>query len=93
MVFRLNEDFFDDIDQDEIINTDDIDNELDEEKHKITICVDRLRDKEYNKTYINNNRIREIDKYIRAFCYHTVMGLTVLDYYNDMSKRINYSIT
>ena len=76
MDFRLNEDFFDDIDQDEIINTDDIDdinNEPDEEKHKITICVDTLRDKEYNKTYINNNRIREIDKYIRAFCYRTVL--------------------
>lgn len=73
MDFRLNEDFFDDIDQDEIINTDDIDDEPDEEKHKIVICVDTLRDKEYNKTYINNNRIREIDKYIRAFCYHTVI--------------------
>lgn len=73
MDFRLNEDFFDDIDQDEIINTDEIYNEPDEEKHKITICVDTLRDKEYNKTYINNNRIREIDKYIRVFCYHTVL--------------------
>lgn len=81
MDFRLNEDFFDDIDQDEIINTDDIDNELDEEKHKITICIDRLRDKEYNKTYINNNRIREIDKYIRAFCYHTVIFNSYKIYY------------
>lgn len=73
MDFKLNEDFFDDIDQDDIINTDEIVIEPDEEKHKIAICVDRLRDKEYNKTYINNNRIREIDKYIRAFCYHTVI--------------------
>ena len=64
MDFKLNEDFFDDIDQDDIINTDEIVIEPDEEKHKIAICVDRLRDKEYNKTYINNNRIREIDKYI-----------------------------
>ena len=73
MDFKLNEDFFDDIEQDDIINTDEIDNEPDEEKHKITICVDTLRDKEYNKTYINNNRIREIDKYIRAFCYRSVI--------------------
>ena len=55
------------------INTDEIVNELDEEKHKFTIYVDTLRDKEYNKTYINNNRIREIDRYIRAFCYQTVI--------------------
>lgn len=73
MDLKLNEDFFDDIEQDEIINIDNIDIEPEEEKHKITICVDTLRDKEYNKTYINNNRIREIDKYIRTFCYHTVM--------------------
>lgn len=73
MDFKLNEDFFDDIDQDEIINTDEIDIEPYEEKHKITICVDTLRDKEYSRTYINNNRIREIDKYIRAFCYRTVI--------------------
>lgn len=116
MDFRLNEDFFDDIDQDEIINTDDIDdigNEPDEEKHKITICVDTLRDKDYNKTYINNNRIREIDKYIRAFCYHTVLfnsykisylkpGLSLTDYvdiddlptfrYNRFRVRVEYVI-
>lgn len=68
MEFRLNEDFFDDIEQDEIVNAD-IDNEPDEDKHNFVICVDRLRDTDYNKAYINNNRIREIDKHIRAFCY------------------------
>ena len=53
MDFKLNEDFFDDIEQDEIINTDEIVIEPDEEKHTFAIYVDTLRDKEYNKTYIN----------------------------------------